>query len=156
MPPGQTPNPPKPPKPAWFEHGTSVWPRCPPGAPGQEEGRDDHPSQSSSLLSVPVPPEHSLVLRFWSVLCHWTFSRPPTLDEAPAPRCGGKKLDLQSRQPGQDVIGFYLPFVPLAALTEGTTRGISGKIYCPFPSKQGQAVLLTNTCKSRGNGVQRG
>lgn len=85
MPPGQTPNPPKPPKPAWFEHGTSVWPRCPPGAPGQEEGRDDHPSQSSSLLSLPVPPQHSLVVRFWSVLCHWTFSRPPTLDEAPTP-----------------------------------------------------------------------
>lgn len=67
--------------------------------------------------------------------------------------CDGKKLDLQ---PGQDVINFYLPFVPLAALTVGTTRGISGKIYCPFPSKHGQAVLHTRTCKSRGNGVQRG
>lgn len=67
-----------------------------------------------------------------------------------------KKKDLQSRQPGQDVIGFYLPFVPLAALTAGTNRGISGKIYRPFPSKLGQAVLLTNTRKSRGNGVQLG
>lgn len=37
---------------------------------------------------------------------------------------------------------FCLPIKPLAALTVGTTKDITGKIYCPFPSKQGQAILL--------------
>lgn len=42
-------------------------------------------SKSRSLLSLPVPPQRSLVVRFQSILCHWTFRRPPTLDKAPAP-----------------------------------------------------------------------
>lgn len=37
---------------------------------------------------------------------------------------------------------FCLPVNPLAVLTVGTTKGIPGKIYCPFPSKQDQAILL--------------
>lgn len=49
---------------------------------------------------------------------------------------------------------FCLSVNPLAALTVGTTKGISGEIYCPFPSKQDPDNWDTH--KSRGNDTKWG